>query len=202
MVGLTREELLGVTFESFTHPDDVEKDAELVRQMSDGTIPRYQSETRFVTKDSDVVFTSVTASILRTELGEPIQSVRIVEDITERKRLERELSERAKTANSILSGLTARETEILRLLGRTETAPKMAKQLSVSVRTVESHLANAYRKLGVRTRDDAMAEFARLTRAVMSVQHDPRRDVPARNQSRRVRRKNRYLTSGNPYVSA
>ena len=31
---------------------------------------------------------------------------------------------------------------------------------------MESHLANGYRKLGVRTREDAAAEFARLTLAV------------------------------------
>jgi DNA-binding NarL/FixJ family response regulator len=42
----------------------------------------------------------------------------------------------------------------------------MAKRLSVSVRTVETHLANAYRKLGVRTKEDAADEFARLTDAV------------------------------------
>ena len=41
----------------------------------------------------------------------------------------------------------------------------MAERLSVSVRTVESHVANSYRKLGVRTREDAAAEFARLSLA-------------------------------------
>jgi len=39
--------------------------------------------------------------------------------------------------------LTPRETEILELLGDAFTAPLLAEQLSVSVRTVESHLANA-----------------------------------------------------------
>jgi len=48
----------------------------------------------------------------------------------------------------------------------------MAKRLSVSVRTVESHLANAYRKLGVRNREDAAAEFARLRSAVAGLQLD------------------------------
>ena len=45
-------------------------------------------------------------------------------------------------------------------------ASRMAELLSVSVRTVESHLANSYRKLGVRTREDAVAEFTRLSETV------------------------------------
>jgi PAS domain S-box-containing protein len=172
LVGRTRQELLGATFESFTHSEDVTKEAELVRQMSEGAIPRFQTETRFVTKDGSVVFGSVTASIVRSELGEPTHGLRIVEDITERKQLERELAERAQAAGAILASLTATEKEILKLLGDTETAPKMARQLTVSVGTVETHLADAYRKLGVRTRDDAVAEFARLTRAVTAPQED------------------------------
>ena len=55
-----------------------------------------------------------------------------------------------------------REVEVLELLGETDTAAQMAHRLSVSVRTVESHLAHAYRKLGVRSREDAIAEFASL----------------------------------------
>jgi DNA-binding CsgD family transcriptional regulator len=48
----------------------------------------------------------------------------------------------------------------------------LARRLSVSVRTVESHLANAYRKLGARTREEAVVEFARLKSAVAGLQQD------------------------------
>ncbi len=165
LVGRTAKELVGASFESFTHPDDVEKEAELSRQMSTGTVPSYQTEIRFVTKVGDVVFANMTAAVIRAELGAPIHGLRIVEDITKRKRLEHELVAHATTAGKLLAGLTPREAEILERLDDTETASMMAERLSVSVRTVESHLANAYRKLGVRTRKEAAAEFARLTRA-------------------------------------
>lgn len=165
LVGRTAKELVGASFESFTHPDDVEKEAELSRQMSTGTVPSYQTEIRFVTKVGDVVFANMTAAVIRAELGAPIHGLRIVEDITKRKRLEHELVAHTTTAGKLLAGLTPREAEILERLDDTETASMMAERLSVSVRTVESHLANAYRKLGVRTRKEAAAEFARLTRA-------------------------------------
>jgi DNA-binding CsgD family transcriptional regulator len=98
--------------------------------------------------------------------------MRIVEDITKRKRLERELVAHATTASKLLNGLTPRETEVLTLLSGPDTASQMAKRLSVSVRTVESHLANAYRKLGARTREEAVVEFARLKSAVAGLQQD------------------------------
>jgi PAS domain S-box-containing protein len=171
-VGRTRRELVGTTFESFTHPGDVDKDGELNWQLSAGRVPGYETETRFVTKDGDVVFGKVTASVVRDDNLAVVHGVRIVEDITKRKRLERELVAHATTAGKLLASLTPRENEVLALLSGTDTALQMAKRLSVSVRTVESHLANAYRKLGVRTREDAAAEFARLRSAVAGLQHD------------------------------
>jgi pimeloyl-ACP methyl ester carboxylesterase len=48
--------------------------------------------------------------------------------------------------------LTDREREIVRLAVDGQTALAIAKRLSISDRTVESHLANAYVKLGVQSR--------------------------------------------------
>src|SRR5207237_875001 len=48
--------------------------------------------------------------------------------------------------------LTRREREIARMAGQGMTDRDIAAALVVSVRTVESHLASAYRKLGIRSR--------------------------------------------------
>jgi DNA-binding CsgD family transcriptional regulator len=151
---------------SLIHPDDVEAVAELDRQMADGSIPRYQSEARLVTASGDVVVAKLTASTMRDELAVPLCGLRIFEDVTERKRIESAAVADATAAARLFARLTAREVEILERLGQTNTAAQMADHLSVSVRTVESHLAHAYRKLGVRSREDAMAEFSRLRRTV------------------------------------
>ncbi len=177
-----REELLGTTLESFIHPEDYARETELVGQMSRGKIPSYQSETRFVTGSGDLVFGKVTASMVRNDHGVPTYGLRIIEDVTKRKHFERELVAHAATASKLLAGLTSRETEILELLGDGLSAPEIAKHLSVSVRTVESHLARAYRKLGVRSRDDAVAEFARLTRVSAVPQQDLSVDIPVENR--------------------
>ncbi len=52
-------------------------------------------------------------------------------------------------------GLTGREIEVLRLLAAGLTNNEIAKELVLSVRTVERHVANVYGKIGARRRVDA-----------------------------------------------
>jgi ATP/maltotriose-dependent transcriptional regulator MalT len=58
-------------------------------------------------------------------------------------------------------GLTAREAEVLRQLTKGSTNLEIAAALVVSVHTIERHLKNAYRKIGVRNRADAAAYITR-----------------------------------------
>jgi ATP/maltotriose-dependent transcriptional regulator MalT len=53
--------------------------------------------------------------------------------------------------------LSAREQHVLTLLAQRYTAPEIAEQLFLSVRTVERHVSNVYNKLGVNSRRDAVA---------------------------------------------
>lgn len=61
-------------------------------------------------------------------------------------------------------GLTAREAQVLELLAAGDTNNEIAVKLVVSVHTVERHLQNAYRKVGVRNRADAAAYITRTNR--------------------------------------
>lgn len=62
----------------------------------------------------------------------------------------------------LASPLTGAELNALRLLRQGHTRAEIAALLFVSVNTVKSQLASAYRKLGVTTRADALATLARL----------------------------------------
>jgi two-component system, NarL family, response regulator LiaR len=62
----------------------------------------------------------------------------------------------------VRSQLTDREWEVLDLLARGATTEEIARTLVLSTETVRSHLKNLYRKLGVRSRDEATAAAARL----------------------------------------
>jgi DNA-binding NarL/FixJ family response regulator len=59
------------------------------------------------------------------------------------------------------SSLTARETEVLRLVADGSSNQQIASKLVLSLRTVERHIANIYAKLGARNRVEATAYAVR-----------------------------------------
>jgi HD-GYP domain-containing protein (c-di-GMP phosphodiesterase class II) len=61
-----------------------------------------------------------------------------------------------------VGGLTARETEVLRLLARGASNPQIAAALVVSRKTVEHHVESVYAKLGVHSRSAATLRAMQL----------------------------------------
>jgi DNA-binding CsgD family transcriptional regulator len=62
-------------------------------------------------------------------------------------------------SNSEYVTLTSREEEVARLVARGATNQQIALLLSVSPRTVETHVARTFRKLGVNNRHELMSRF-------------------------------------------
>jgi two-component system, NarL family, response regulator LiaR len=62
----------------------------------------------------------------------------------------------------VRSNLTGREWEVLDLLAGGATNQDIARELVLSPETVRTHLKNLYRKLGARSRDEAVAAATRL----------------------------------------
>jgi DNA-binding NarL/FixJ family response regulator len=72
------------------------------------------------------------------------------------------LARQAREAASVRSTLTERELEILTLLARGLTVKQVATRLGIGPRTVETHIAKTYRKLGVRNRVQAVSRATAL----------------------------------------
>lgn len=72
------------------------------------------------------------------------------------------LTRHAREASDVTGSLTRRELEILRFLARGFSMKQVALRLGVSPRTVESHITKLYRKLGARTRVQALSRAASL----------------------------------------
>lgn len=69
---------------------------------------------------------------------------------------------RAREGEAVASDLTDRELQVLGLLSEGRTMRQIATRLGISPRTVETHVAKVYRKLGVRTRVQAVSRAAAL----------------------------------------
>jgi DNA-binding NarL/FixJ family response regulator len=63
---------------------------------------------------------------------------------------------RQREASAVATALTSRERDVLALLADGATARQIGRRLGISPRTVETHVANVYRKLGARTRVQAI----------------------------------------------
>ncbi len=71
-------------------------------------------------------------------------------------------AKRAREGAEVAAELTAREHQVLELLSDGHTMRQIATRLSISPRTVETHVGKVYRKLGVRTRVQAVSRAATL----------------------------------------
>jgi len=58
--------------------------------------------------------------------------------------------------------LSERELQVLRLLATPQTAAQIASQLFLSTKTVQNHVSSIYRKLGVRSRSEAVVKAMEL----------------------------------------
>lgn len=97
IVGYPIEELKKMTFRDITHPEDLDKDLDLFLQLSQGKMRFYTIEKRYLRKDRAVVWVNITVSaIAREGGGKPQYCMAVIEDITEKKRLEAQLRQSQK----------------------------------------------------------------------------------------------------------
>src|SRR5208282_4268636 len=93
IVGYSREELLERSYKDFTHPDDLESNLELFVALMRGELPSFTLEKRYLRKDGSLIWVELFAALQRDAAGKPAYAIGIVLDISERKRLEAELSQ-------------------------------------------------------------------------------------------------------------
>jgi PAS domain S-box-containing protein len=87
-VGYPEEELLALTFQDITHPEDLEGDLKLVQQLLDGQIDSYQLEKRYIHRDGRTVWVLLVGSLVRDPAGRPVNFIAQVRDVTARKAAE------------------------------------------------------------------------------------------------------------------
>ncbi|MGO8947288.1 MAG: sensor histidine kinase [Ktedonobacterales bacterium] len=88
LLGYSREELARLSIQDLSHPDDLDAELDCIRRALAGELDEYELEKRHVRKDGALVWTHLTVSLVRTAEGEPEYFIVMLQDITERRRLE------------------------------------------------------------------------------------------------------------------
>ena len=93
IVGYSEPELLQLTFQDITHPDDLEADLRKLGQVLSGEIQTYQMEKRYFHKEGHAIWARLSVALVRDERGTPLHFVSHIEDITRARAAESALRE-------------------------------------------------------------------------------------------------------------
>jgi PAS domain S-box-containing protein len=91
ILGYERNELLQMTWADVTHPDDLAVDTENFNRVLAGEIDGYSMDKRWIRKDGQVIYTTISVKCVRCGDGSVDYFVALVQDITERRRAEHAL---------------------------------------------------------------------------------------------------------------
>lgn len=91
IVGYANDELLTLTFQDITHPDDLNNDLEQLKAVLDGHQENYTIEKRYIRKDASIVWVNLTVAIVRKENESSGWFVSVIEDVSDRKSVEEAL---------------------------------------------------------------------------------------------------------------
>jgi diguanylate cyclase (GGDEF)-like protein/PAS domain S-box-containing protein len=88
MLGYGRDELLRVTVQDVSHPDDLAVTSMGRDRLRAGEIDSFKTEKRYLRKDGNPIWVRITIALKRGANGQPLYDISIVEDISEQKRAE------------------------------------------------------------------------------------------------------------------
>lgn len=123
ILGRSKEELLCVGWESYTHPDDLEEDMRKLKALWTGSIKDYSMIKRYIKPDGSTVWVDMTVVPLHISEQESQNHLCMVKDITQMKKAETERTQKEEQIlylyhHDVLTGLYNRaffDEEIRRL---------------------------------------------------------------------------------------
>jgi diguanylate cyclase (GGDEF)-like protein/PAS domain S-box-containing protein len=95
MFGYTLEELTSLNVRSMVHPGDAASIRKVYEELVRGERDHFRMEKRFHRSDGEEIWTHLTVSLVRDETGAPAYQVAVVEDVSERRRLQARLEYQA-----------------------------------------------------------------------------------------------------------
>lgn len=91
IVGYSEEELLKLTFQDITHPEDLDKDLSLLQELVQEKRNHYQLEKRYYHKLGHIVHVLLAVSMVKNKEGEVLYFISQIIDISALKKIENEI---------------------------------------------------------------------------------------------------------------
>lgn len=85
IVGYSKDELQGLTFQQITFPGDLDSDLESMNRLLEGSTSSYSMEKRYVRKGGGQIWVQLTGSLVRSAAGLPEYFIAQVQDISSKK---------------------------------------------------------------------------------------------------------------------
>lgn len=109
ILGYTREELLRMTTADILTPEYLESDRpHYLQQMLNNELKVFSSQRPYRRKDGSLVWTNRSVSLVRDSAGEPLYFLRMMEDISERKKVEDALAQERLLLRTVIDALPER----------------------------------------------------------------------------------------------
>jgi len=105
ITGRTKEDLLELGWAKITHPDDLEEDMAYYKRLQSGEIKSYSLEKRLIKPDGSIVWVYMVGALLILPGEQKPSYICLIQDISKRKEMEKELAESERSKSVLLSHL-------------------------------------------------------------------------------------------------
>jgi PAS domain S-box-containing protein len=105
ILGYNLDELKKMTFEDFTHPDDLDKEKYLINKLLNNEIDSYKLEKRYIRKDKIIIWVDLSIAAMKDNKSDFNLYIAMVKDITERKKAESELKNSLNRFTSLVENI-------------------------------------------------------------------------------------------------
>ena len=120
MLGYAAEELTALTITDVTHPDDAERERQILGRLARRERALYELDKRYLRKSGEAFWTHLTARMVRDEAGQPLYWLGMVEDIGERRHAQDALREANEKLTRSLAELNQRTMRVALLTEMTD----------------------------------------------------------------------------------
>lgn len=104
ILGYTEEELLKRSFQEITHPEDLERDLALQKELKEASRNNYQIEKRYLHSNGSIVWVVIAVSMVRDQESRPLHFISQITDITSTKKAQAKVEEYNSEMESLMRG--------------------------------------------------------------------------------------------------